>query len=61
MRKSQFPVRTSIAISKEMQATILAISEEQRVSIGEVMRTLISEALAEREHMVQEVEHESRK
>ena len=58
MRISKFPVRTSIAISEKMQASVIAISEEQRVSIGEVIRTLISEALAARKCVGQEVENE---
>ena len=56
MRVSQFPIRTSIAISEQMKATIVAMSEEQRISIGEVIRTLISEALAAKGRMTQEVD-----
>jgi hypothetical protein len=48
MRISQFPIRTSIAMSKKMHAIILAMSTEQKVSIGEVIRTLLAEALTAR-------------
>ena len=47
MRQAMYPVRTSIALSKEVYDYVKAKSFTEKTSIGEQIRTLIARALAE--------------
>lgn len=47
MRQAMYPVRTSIALSKEVYDYVKAKSFTEKTSIGEQIRMLMDRALAE--------------